>query len=242
MRNSGRSRRFCRPHWNYTAERSARFGPWLLKCSLILRQRFTMGNKMLDSTKPGPKGCISPKTEAAKNTEDIKRDVGNLYLLAFLLTGRRDVSIDIAADAAVSEDNPNSFFAEWMRDWRRRLVIGKALTAIRDELADSARRTKRARVEVAAAWQRNWSARPVVTKADLERALLAIDVFPRAALLLLVFEGMRIVDVATLLNSDPALVKKAQVIGLQELTASLAPTQPRPVCRLAQSPQRSGRV
>jgi DNA-directed RNA polymerase specialized sigma24 family protein len=187
-----------------------------------------MGNNIRHSTKPGIKGCIS---EAA-----------DLYLLAFLLTGRRNVSIDIAADAAVSEDYPNSFFADWMRDWRRRLVIGKALTAIRDELADSARRTKRARVNAAAAWQRNWSTRPVVTQTELERALLAIDVFPRAALLLLVFEGMRIADAATLLDADSALVKKAQVIGLHELTASLAPTKPRPVSGLPQAPQRSHRV
>jgi hypothetical protein len=201
-----------------------------------------MGNNIRHSAKLGLKGCISVKTEASKDAENMKRDAADLYLLAFLLTGRRDVSIDIAADAALSEDHPNSFFADWMRDWRRRLVIGKALTAIRDELADSARRTRRARVKVAAAWQRDRWTRPVVTKTDLERALLAIDVFPRAALLLLVFERMRIADAATLLNADPALVKKAQVIGLHELTASLAPTRFRPFSGLPQSPQRSRRV
>jgi DNA-directed RNA polymerase specialized sigma24 family protein len=187
-----------------------------------------MGNNIRHSTNPGLEGSIS---EAA-----------DLYSLAFLLIGRRDVSIDIAADAAVSDDYPNSFFTDWMRDWHRRLVIGKALTAIRDELADSALRTKRARVDAAASWQRDWSTRPVVTKAELERALLAIDVFPRAALLLLVFEGMRIADAATLLDADPALVKKAQVIGLHELTASLAPTKPRPVSGLPQSRQQCRRV
>jgi DNA-directed RNA polymerase specialized sigma24 family protein len=197
-----------------------------------------MGNNIRHSTKLGLKRCI----EDTKNAEDIKREAADLYLLAFLLTGHRDVSIDIAADAAVSDDHPNSFFANWMRDWRRRLVIGKALTAIRDELSDSARRTKQAHIDTAAAWQRNWSTRPVVTKAELERALLAIDVFPRAALLLLVFEGMRIADAAILLEADPALVKKAQVIGLHELTASLAPKKPHPLSGLPQSPQRSRRV
>lgn len=200
-----------------------------------------MGNKMRHTTKPGLKGCISAKTEAAKDAEGLKRNAADLYLLAFLLTGRRDVSIDIAADAAISEDHPNSFFADWMHDWHRRMVIGRALTAIRDELADSARRTKRARIEAAAAW-RNFSTSPIVTKADLEHALLAIDVFPRAALLLLVFEGMRIGDAATLLDADPALVKKAQVIGLHELTASLALTKPRPISGVPESPQRSRRV
>jgi DNA-directed RNA polymerase specialized sigma24 family protein len=199
---------------------------WPLKCSLVLGQRLTVANNIPNSTNPEPKGWPSVKTEAAKSAEDLKSDATDLYWLAFLLTGRRDVSIDIAADAAVSEDYPNSFFADWMRDWRRRLVIGHALTVIRDELADSARRTKRARVDGAATSQGDWPSGPVVTKADLERALLAIDIFPRAVLLLLVFEGMQIAEVATLLEADPVLVKKAQVIGLHELTASLAPSLP----------------
>ena len=188
---------------------------WPLKCSLIIRAA-------IPSMKPVLKGWTSAEIEAAKDAEDLKWDAADLYWLAFLLTGRRDVSIDIAADAAVSEDDPNSFFADWMRDWRRRLVIGQALTAIRDELAESARRTKRARVDAAPTSQLDWSTRPAATKADFERALLAIDIFPRAALLLLVFEGMQIADVATLLEAEPALVKKAQVIGLHELAASLA--------------------
>jgi DNA-directed RNA polymerase specialized sigma24 family protein len=158
---------------------------------------------------------------------DIKRDAADLYLLAFLLTGRRDLSIDIAADAAVSDNDTDSFFGEWMNAWRRRLVIGKALTAIHDELTDSARRTKQARVHVRATSQQNWSTRSVLTNTDLERALLAIDPFPRAALLLLVFERMRIADVATVLDADIALLKKAQAIGLLELTANLASPKPR---------------
>lgn len=188
------------------------------------RAAIHVANNIRHSTNSGLNGWTSAEIEAAKNAEDLKWDAADLYWLAFLLTGRRDVSIDIAADAAVSEDYPNSFFADWMRDWRRRLVIGQALNAIRDELADSARRTKRAHVDGAATSQRDWSTGSVVTKADLERALLAIDIFPRAALLLLVFEGMRIADVAALLEADRALVEKAKVIGLRELTASLAPT------------------
>jgi hypothetical protein len=161
------------------------------------------------------------KTEAAKNTTDIEKGVADLYWLAFLLTGQRDVSIDIAADAAVSQDDANPFFTDWMRGWQRRLVIAKALTAIHDELADSARRTESVHGG-SSGTPRNWSLSPDTTKADLERALLAIDLFPRAALLLLVFEGVRIADAATLLDADPDLVKKAQAIGLRELTTNLA--------------------
>jgi hypothetical protein len=163
------------------------------------------------------------KTETAKNTVDIKKAAVDLYWLAFLLTGRRDVSIDVAADAAVDLDYANPFFEDWMHGWQRRLVIAKALIAIHDELPDSAHRTKTA--HAGARTPRNWSLGPNTTKDDLERALLAIDLFPRAALLLLVFERLRIADAAILLDADPDLLKKAQVIGLRELTANLASTE-----------------
>jgi DNA-directed RNA polymerase specialized sigma24 family protein len=161
--------------------------------------------------------------ETGENTGDIRQHAADLYWLAFLLTGRQDLSIEIASDTAVSDDDASPFFAEWMRGWQRRLVIGRALTAIHDELADSARRTQLARVNSLAAGsaapQRNWS---LTTKADLQEALLAIDAFPRAAVLLLVFEDIRMAEAATLLDSDPALIRKAQAIGLRELTANLA--------------------
>jgi hypothetical protein len=156
-------------------------------------------------------------------TEDTGKAAVDLYWLAFLLTGRRDISIDIAADAAVSGDDENPFFADWIRGWQRRLVFAKALAAIHDELTDSARRTEIAHAG-RSAMPHNWSLSPETNKADLERALLAIDLFPRAALLLIVFEGVRIADAATLLDAKPELLKKAQVIGLRELTANLAAT------------------
>ena len=152
--------------------------------------------------------------------------VADLYSLAFLLTERQDLSIEIASDTAVSGDYETSFFTDWMRGWQRRLVIGTALTAIHDELAGSARRTQLAHVarsaRDSAAPPSNWSLSSDTTKADLDQALLAIDLFPRAALLLLVFEGIRMADAATLLDADPALIRKAQAIGLRELTANLA--------------------
>ena len=73
-----------------------------------------------------------------------------------------------------------------------------------------------------AALKRNWSLSPDTTQADLQEALLSIDLFPRAALLLLVFEGIRMADAVILLDADPALIRKAQAIGLHELTANLA--------------------
>jgi DNA-directed RNA polymerase specialized sigma24 family protein len=157
-----------------------------------------------------------------KNTEDIRKVATDLYWLAFLLTERQDLSVDIAAETAMSSDDASPFFAEWMRGWQRRLAIGRALTAIHNELANSARRTQLAHANGSAAPQRNWSLSPDTTKADLQQALLSIDLFPRAALLLLVFQGIRVADAAILLDADPALIRKAQAIGLRELTINLA--------------------
>ena len=162
------------------------------------------------------------KDNSEKSTKSEKA-AADLYWLAFLLTGSQDISIDIAADAAGSEDWENSFFADWMRGRYRRPVIVKALAAIHDELAESAHRTETARFTIPQ-MPRNWSLRADVTKEDLERALLAIDVFPRAAVLLLVFEGMRTADAALLLDAKADLLKKAQAIGLSEMTANLAGT------------------
>jgi DNA-directed RNA polymerase specialized sigma24 family protein len=153
---------------------------------------------------------------------DTRNQVADLYWLAFLLTGREDLSIEIASDTAVSGDYASPFFSDWMQNWQRRLVIGRALTAIHDELTGSARRTQFTRVNGSSTPQPEWSLSPDTTKVDLEKALLSIDLFPRAALLLLVFEGLRMEDAATLLDADPTLIRKAQAIGLRELTANLA--------------------
>jgi hypothetical protein len=48
--------------------------------------------------------------EQQMKTEHTRKAAVDLYWLAFLLTGSRDISIDIAADAAVSEDDANPFF------------------------------------------------------------------------------------------------------------------------------------
>src|SRR5579863_2652448 len=133
-------------------------------------------------------GTTAMTTESKEIKDDAKKHVTDLYWLAFLLTGRQDLSIEIASDSVTSAEDASPLFADWMRGWQRRLVIGRALTAIHDELADSAGRTQLARANGSAMPQRNWSLSPSTTKAELEKALLAIDPFPRAALLLLVFE------------------------------------------------------
>jgi DNA-directed RNA polymerase specialized sigma24 family protein len=164
-------------------------------------------------------GIENRKTGAAANTEGIKKDAADLYWLALLLTGRSEISIDIATDTVASATESNPFFESWMGAWSRKIVISKALAAIREELAESARRTARERVDCIAA--RN-SRVPEMSKAGVEEALLAIDAFPRAAVLLSIFEGIGTADAAILLDSDRSLVEKGRAIGLRELTANLA--------------------
>jgi len=147
-----------------------------------------------------------------------------LYWLAFLLTGDRARSLEVSSEALVSADDRNPFFATWMVAWSRRVVIAKALAAMRDELAASARRTLAARFDKAAL-PRNWSPAGDTTRLHLESALLAIDVFCRCALLLSLFEGASLEDVAILLDCELALVRKAQAIGVRELTRNLARLQ-----------------
>jgi len=157
--------------------------------------------------------------------EQSNNGAADLYWLAFLLTGRREPSIDVTLEALDVQESANSFFSTWMLAWSRRVVIAKALGVIRDELAASARRMAFRRREKAALPPRNWALGRDTTKRQIESALLAIDVFPRCALLLLVFEGISLDDAAILLDGDRDLVRQAQVTGVRELTRNLARMQ-----------------
>jgi DNA-directed RNA polymerase specialized sigma24 family protein len=159
--------------------------------------------------------------------ERAKNRAAGLYRLAFLMTGDRTRSLDVTLEAIDSGDGADSFFSSWMLAWSQRLVIAKALAGIRDELAASARRTASLRNKNLGLPSRKllFNAESDGTRTQIESALLAIDVFPRCALLLTVFEGMSQDDTATLLNVDRDLVRKARIIGLQELTRNLARMQ-----------------
>ena len=157
--------------------------------------------------------------------EQANKRAADLYWLAFLLTGHREPSLDVAIEALDFQDDGNPFFSTWMLAWSRRVFIAKALATIRDELAASARRTASKHPEKTALPPRNWTLSRDTTKVQIESACLAIDVFPRCALLLSVFEGVPLEDVAFLLNGEMDLVRKAQMIGLEELTRNLARKQ-----------------
>ena len=120
-----------------------------------------------------------------------KQPEADLHWLAFLLTGRRGLSLDTAAEDVPPPDGARLTFSTWMMTWSRRVVISKALAAIRHELTASARRTKSKRLRRPALPGRDWELDRNTTRVELEKSLLAIDVFPRAALLLSIFERSR---------------------------------------------------
>jgi DNA-directed RNA polymerase specialized sigma24 family protein len=149
----------------------------------------------------------------------------DLHWLAFLLTGHRDQSIDLAVETVAEFHTSQPFFATWMAAWSRRVVIAKALTGIREELAVSARRTESKRVHGSALPSRDWQIGADTTKSELEAALLAIDYFPRAVLVLSVFERVPVADCAVILDATADLVNKALAMAFLELTRNLATAQ-----------------
>jgi hypothetical protein len=80
----------------------------------------------------------------------------DLHWLAFLLTGHRDQSIDLAVETVTEFHTAQPFFTAWMEAWSRRVVIAKALTGIREELAASVRRTEFKRVHESGLPPRDW--------------------------------------------------------------------------------------
>jgi hypothetical protein len=146
----------------------------------------------------------------------------DLYRLAYLLTGNRDVSFQAAVDAAELPEDASPFFAEWVLRWSRKIAIAKSLGTIRGEFHASARRTEATALHSDVRLPQGWSLSSQTNRIQLEQALLAIDVFPRCALVLSIFEGLPLEEVATLLDEDRELVKTARAIGLQQLTQRLS--------------------
>jgi hypothetical protein len=154
----------------------------------------------------------------------------NLSWLAILLTGDRTLSIDAEVEALGRKDMAKSFFENWMAAWSRKLFIAKALAAVNSSISASVSRTEARHSEYLREMQTlpllDWGLDTDTDKLELERALLAIDVFPRCALLLMVFEKLSLDDVAILLNVDKQLVATAKSVGPTELSRSMERTRP----------------
>jgi len=156
------------------------------------------------------------------------REESELLWLAFLLTGDRETSMDAVVKAMDVNDATNPFFRNWMISWSRKLVIARALGSVEQQMEESVRRTRERQCPRPAEMpSRDWSLDTDTDKAEIERALLDIDLFPRCALLLTVFEKVSLDDAASLLNADREAVKAAKAFGLAELTWNLARTQQR---------------
>ena len=154
-------------------------------------------------------------------TQIFEDHAAELHWLAYLFTGSHDQGVRAFTKALDSEDYANPAMGDFMMSWSRKLVIGASLETIRPQLQESAWRTRRAEDPDPATLV---ALRPAgqMTAPELERALLAIDLFPRCALLLTVFEKLSLDDAALLLNEDKALVRKAQNQGLLELAGGVA--------------------
>lgn len=152
--------------------------------------------------------------------ETFEAQSSELFSLAFLLTGSTDRGVE-AFNRALDFDEDNPIFGEFMTSWARKLVIAEALGSIRTELRASGKRVARA-AEEELAGDAKLQRRPYIGREEFEEAVIAIDAFPRCAMLLTIFEGMSIAAASVLLNQDEALTRKAQRIGVVELTRQLA--------------------
>ena len=154
--------------------------------------------------------------------EQTRLGAADLHWLATLLTGCPETAVDVTVQVMDSAGDEKVFFFNWMLAWARRLIIAKALAAVGGELAASACRTALRGKKHSALPPRSWVLDEGTTRSDLERALLSVDLFPRAAVLLLLFEGVPLADAAVLLDAEPDLVRKGQAAGVVELTMNLA--------------------
>jgi DNA-directed RNA polymerase specialized sigma24 family protein len=154
-------------------------------------------------------------------TQIFEDHAAELHWLAYLFTGSHDRGVRAFTKALDFENYANPAMADFMVSWSRKLVIGASLETIRPQLRESAWRTRRAEDPDPATLVALEPAGQMTTP-EFERALLEIDLFPRCALLLTVFEKLSLDDAALLLNADKALVRKAQSQGLLELAGAVA--------------------
>ena len=169
------------------------------------------------------RGSEAAAQEAAHRT--FAEQSSEFYWLAYVLTGDSERAVQAFTGALEFDDAPTPAFREFMISWARRLVIASALATVALKLRASALRFEQAESDDMAR-RASLSSSPVMschdlTKPELHRGLLAIDLFPRCALLLTIFEKLSVKDAALLLNADERLVQRAQASALIDLTRNL---------------------
>jgi len=149
--------------------------------------------------------------------EQVRRQAIRLYRLAFLLTGHAEVSAGAAIEAIeLANDGESSSVKH--SETQRKMVIERALAAVRSELRVSSGRQTSHQADFGAHMALPSSG---LTWTQLERALLGIAAFPRCAVVLRVLEGVSLSETAALLEVGPERIRETQVAGLRTLTCSL---------------------
>lgn len=166
-----------------------------------------------------------PKPRTEKATGGVGAgQLHDLYWLGLLLTGDRQLSAETVVETLEMKGNEGPLSQTWM-SWARRFFIAKAISRVSRELQMSVLRTEILHFE----YGTQAKTLPVfredleieLHRPRLESALLKIDLFPRCALLLTVFERLSCQDAANLLNADAELVATGRAIGLTELASNL---------------------
>lgn len=170
------------------------------------------------TTPPGVDGPM-------KTSEQTNQGAETLVWLATLLTGCRETAAEVIRAAVAQEKTSGELFSGWMLSWSRRLVIVTALATAGNELAASARQDPWTEVENTELPPASWRLHPETTRAELEQALLSIDILPRVAVLLVVFERVPLIDAALLLNAELEQVHRALAVGVRSLTINLCNMQ-----------------
>jgi hypothetical protein len=148
--------------------------------------------------------------------ENFEKHSSELYQLAFLLTGNTDRSVQAFTLALDLDEQMNSVF-----DGFRKLIMVEALGTMKTELRKSIVRVARMAGDELLGSGR-WTQRQGIAKEEFEEAVIAIDAFPRCAMLLTIFEGLPLKTAAIMLDAGEALTAAAQRIGIVQLTRCLA--------------------
>jgi hypothetical protein len=146
-----------------------------------------------------------------------------LRWLAIQLAGDTSWNAVTLAGEAGMGPRADPIFENWVAAWLRKLILARVLQTVSGELRASALHVGQRRLERLTAEHR--AAVANADRVQLERALSALDLFPRCALLLTFFEDLAIEDVGILLNADKDLVARAAAIAMKELVQTL-PARP----------------
>jgi hypothetical protein len=153
--------------------------------------------------------------------EEAYRLASELYWIAFLLTGHEELSLRVTTNALSSETILACTSSPQLGARRRGTVIRDALAATQAEIATSVQQFAAQQPDLGFITTTGRSADSGLSKAQIEEALLAVDLFPRCALLLTVFEGLPLEEAGALLRCDRDLMKAGRMSALRDLTRNL---------------------